>query len=75
MPHISISPVLAEDVSWVCRTRDMRHVDNASSYSFTDTVVGQHSVPLVKLGVDLRGTVDYGLIIPKHIAPVTDRNS
>jgi hypothetical protein len=75
MPHISISPMFAKDISWICRSRDMCYVDNASCDGLTHTVIGQHSVPLVEFRMDLRGTVDHGLVVPKHVASITERDS
>ena len=51
LPDLLVSPMLTENVSWVNLTRDMEELDHSTFNSFTNMMVGEHCMPLVKLGM------------------------
>ena len=74
-PNIGIFPMFAQDVGRIVSTRDMCEDNKSSGNHFPDIMEGEHVVPLMKLTMWLVRTVYDGLIVPKNITLVTDRNT
>ena len=75
LPDLLVSPMLTKDVSWVNVTRDMVELDHSTCNGFTDTVVGEHCMPLVKLGMGQQTTVNDSLVVSEHVAGFPQWNS
>ena len=49
LPDLLVSPMLT--ISWVNLTRDMEELDHSTCDGFMNVMVGEHCMPLVKLGM------------------------
>ena len=51
LPDLLVSPMLTKNFSWVNFTRDMEELDHSTCDGFTDAMIGEHCMSLVKLGM------------------------
>ena len=70
LPDLLVSPRLTKNVSWVNLTRDMEELDHSTCDGFTNMMVGENCMPLVKFGMGQCTTVINSLVVCKHVAGV-----
>ena len=49
LPDLPVSPMLTKNVNWVNLTRDMKELDHSTCDGFTNAMVREHCMPLVRL--------------------------
>ena len=65
--HCPMSPVFAEDVSWVHVSTNMVEPYHVGSHSFSNIVVGQGLVPLAQPRVGNRSTSSNRGVVPEEV--------
>jgi hypothetical protein len=74
-PSALVSPLLTEDVSWVCGAADVVELDDPCCDCLPDAMERQCGVSFVELGVGNRRAVDDGLVVTKHDSVALDGDS
>ena len=74
-PDPCITPMLAEDISWVELTRKVMECHDLGCNGLMHPMEGESIVVLMKLGMGNGGAINHGLVVTKHVALVPNRNS
>ena len=63
-----MAPVLGKDIRGIGFARDVEETEDTGSNGFTNSVEGEGGVSLVEFGMGNGATVNYGLVVTKHIS-------
>jgi hypothetical protein len=69
VPNLLVTPMFAENVSWVVDTIQMIHGDDLGCNGLTYMMERKGIMTLVELGVGNGRTVNHGLVVTENIAP------
>ena len=74
-PDLLVTPVLAENVSWVVDTIQVIHGNDLGCDGLTYAMERKGIMTFVELGMGNGRTVNHGLVVTKDIAPWPDWNT